>query len=101
MASERYYGTGRRKSSVARVYLSQGTGKIMINKRDIDDYFGMETLKMIVRQPFGVTNTSDKWDLNVFVHGGGYTGCKQCGNQFIRVRYRCYQCKERCCFGKR
>ena len=46
----------------------------MINKRDIDDYFGMETLKMIVRQPFGVTNTSDKWDLNVFVHGGGYTG---------------------------
>ncbi|MBQ6386032.1 MAG: 30S ribosomal protein S9 [Lachnospiraceae bacterium] len=74
MASERYYGTGRRKSSVARVYLSQGTGKIMINKRDIDDYFGMETLKMIVRQPFGVTNTSDKWDLNVFVHGGGYTG---------------------------
>ena len=74
MASERYYGTGRRKSSVARVYLSQGTGKIMINKRDIDDYSGMETLKMIVRQPFGVTNTSDKWDLNVFVHGGGYTG---------------------------
>ena len=74
MASERYYGTGRRKSSVARVYLSQGTGKIMINKRDIDDYFGMETLKMIVRQPFGVTNTSDQWDLNVFVHGGGYTG---------------------------
>ena len=74
MASERYYGTGRRKSSVARVYLTEGTGKITVNKRDIDDYFGMETLKMIVRQPFGVTNTSDKWDLNVFVHGGGYTG---------------------------
>ena len=74
MASERYYGTGRRKSSVARVYLSQGTGKITINKRDIDDYFGIETLKMIVRQPFGVTETNDKWDITVFVHGGGYTG---------------------------
>ncbi|MBQ6376634.1 MAG: 30S ribosomal protein S9 [Lachnospiraceae bacterium] len=74
MASERYYGTGRRKSSVARVYLTEGTGKITVNKRDIDDYFGMETLKMIVRQPFGVTNTNEKWDVMVFVHGGGYTG---------------------------
>jgi len=74
LASERYYGTGRRKSSVARVYLTEGTGKITVNKRDIDDYFGMETLKMIVRQPFGVTNTNEKWDVMVFVHGGGYTG---------------------------
>ena len=74
MASEKFYGTGRRKSSVARVYLSAGTGKITVNKRDIDDFFGMETLKMIVRQPFGVTGTEGKFDVTVFVHGGGYTG---------------------------
>ena len=74
MASEKFYGTGRRKSSVARVYLSAGTGKITVNKRDIDDFFGMETLKMIVRQPFGVTGTEGKFDVQVFVHGGGYTG---------------------------
>ena len=74
MASEKFYGTGRRKTSVARVYLSQGTGKITINKRDIDDYFGVETLKMIVRQPLTATNTTDKYDLQIFVHGGGYTG---------------------------
>ena len=60
MASEKYYGTGRRKSSVARVYLTAGTGKITVNKRDIDDFFGMETLKMIVRQPFAVTGTENK-----------------------------------------
>ncbi len=74
MASEKFYGTGRRKTSVARVDLSQGTGKITINKRDIDDYFGVETLKMIVRQPLTATNTTDKYDLQIFVHGGGYTG---------------------------
>jgi len=74
VASERFYGTGRRKSSVARVYLSAGTGKITVNKRDIDDFFGMETLKMIVRQPFGVTGTEGRYDVMVFVHGGGYTG---------------------------
>jgi len=74
VASEKFYGTGRRKSSVARVYLSSGTGKITINKRDIDDFFGMETLKMIVRQPLVLTNTSDRYDVTVFVHGGGYTG---------------------------
>ncbi len=74
MASEKFYGTGRRKSSVARVYLSSGTGKITINKRDIDDFFGMETLKMIVRQPLALTGTTDRYDVTVFVHGGGYTG---------------------------
>ena len=74
MASEKFYGTGRRKSSVARVYLSAGTGKITVNKREIDDFFGMETLKMIVRQPFGVTGTEGKYDVTVFVRGGGYTG---------------------------
>ena len=74
MANSRYYGTGRRKSSVARVYMAPGTGKITINKRDIDDYFGLETLKKIVRQPFEATNTNDKFDVLVNVNGGGFTG---------------------------
>ena len=69
------YGTGRRKSSVARVHLFPGgTGKITINGRDIDDYFGLDTLKLIVRQPFGATNTMDKFDVEATVAGGGVTG---------------------------
>lgn len=74
MANARYYGTGRRKSSVARVYLLPGTGKITINKRDIDDYLGLETLKVIVRQPLEATGTVDKFDVLVNVKGGGFTG---------------------------
>ncbi len=74
MANARYYGTGRRKSSVARVYLLPGTGKITINKRDIDDYLGLETLKVIVRQPLEATGTVDKFDIRVNVKGGGFTG---------------------------
>ena len=74
MANARYYGTGRRKSSVARVYLLPGTGKITINKRDIDDYLGIETLKVIVRQPLEATGTVDKFDVSVNVKGGGFTG---------------------------
>lgn len=74
MASARYYGTGRRKKSIARVYLMPGTGKITINKRDINEYFGLETLKTIVRQPLTVTENVDKFDILVNVHGGGYTG---------------------------
>ena len=74
MATEKYYGTGRRKSSVARVYVMPGTGNITINKRDIDDYFGLETLKVIVRQPLALTETEGKFDVIVNVHGGGYTG---------------------------
>ena len=74
MANTKYYGTGRRKSSVARVYLVPGTGKITVNKRDIDEYFGLETLKVIVRQPLTVTETADKFDVLVNVKGGGYTG---------------------------
>ena len=74
MAKERFYGTGRRKSSVARVYLMPGTGKITINKRDIDEYFGLETLKLIVRQPLVATETGDKFDVLVNVRGGGTTG---------------------------
>ena len=74
MANSRYYGTGRRKSSVARVYMAPGTGKITINKRDIDDYFGLETLKVVCRQPLVATETADKYDITVNVRGGGYTG---------------------------
>jgi len=69
-----YYGTGRRKSSVARVYLMPGSGKITVNKRDIDDYFGFETLKLIIRQPLELTDTLGKFDVKVNVFGGGYTG---------------------------
>ena len=74
MANTKNYGTGRRKSSVARVYLVPGTGQITINKRDIDEYFGLDTLKVIVRQPLVATETSDKFDVLVNVKGGGYTG---------------------------
>lgn len=70
----KYYGTGRRKSSVARVYLVPGSGKITINKEDIDKYFGLETLKVVVRQPLELTGTLDKFDVLVNVKGGGYTG---------------------------
>ena len=69
-----FYGTGRRKKSIARVYLKPGKGEITINKRSIDDYFGLETLKVIVRQPLAATETTDKFDVVVNVCGGGYTG---------------------------
>lgn len=69
-----FYGTGRRKSSVARVRLYNGTGDITINKRDIDDYFGLETLKLIVRQPLEITSTVGKFDIVCTVAGGGVTG---------------------------
>lgn len=69
-----FYGTGRRKSSVARVRLLPGSGSITINGRDIDDYFGLETLKLIVRQPLELTETLGKFDVIVNVNGGGVTG---------------------------
>ena len=69
-----FYGTGRRKSSIARVRLVEGTGKITINGKDIDEFFGLETLKVIVRQPLTVTNTSAKYDVICTVKGGGFTG---------------------------
>ena len=69
-----FYGTGRRKSSVARVRIYKGTGKITINDRDIDDYFGLETLKLIVRQPLALTDTTEKFDIVCRVAGGGVTG---------------------------
>ena len=74
MAAARYYGTGRRKKSVARVRVYAGSGKITINNRDIDDYFGLETLKLIVRQPLALTGTADKFDIVCNVQGGGVTG---------------------------
>ena len=75
MADKIYFcGTGRRKKSIARVRLTEGTGKITINGKDIDEYFGMETLKVIVRQPLTVTNTLAKYDVIAKVIGGGYTG---------------------------
>ena len=72
--ADRFYGTGRRKSSVARVYVAPGKGNITINKRDIDEYFGLETLKVIVRQPLAAIDAVDKFDITISVHGGGYTG---------------------------
>ena len=72
--ANKFYGTGRRKSSIARVYLVPGNGNITINKKDMDQYFGLETLKIIVRQPLEATNTLDKYDVLVNVRGGGFTG---------------------------
>ncbi|EOS68694.1 30S ribosomal protein S9 [Lachnospiraceae bacterium MD308] len=74
MAKAKFYGTGRRKKSVARVYLTAGTGNITINGRNIDEYLGLETLKVIVRQPLVLTETEGKFDVMVNVKGGGYTG---------------------------
>ena len=74
MAITQYFGTGRRKKSVARVRLYPGTGTITINGRDIDDYFGLETLKLIINQPFGVTGTTGKFDIVANVNGGGISG---------------------------
>ena len=73
-ANAKFYGTGRRKSSIARVYLVPWNGTITINKRSIDEFFGLETLKVVVRQPLVATETLDKYDVIVNVHGGGYTG---------------------------
>ena len=69
-----FYGTGRRKKSIARVYLTSGKGQITVNKRDIEDYFGLETLKVVVRQPLEATDTTGKFDINITVKGGGFTG---------------------------
>ena len=74
MATNRNYGTGRRKSSVARVYIMPGSGKVTINKRTLDEYFGLETLKTIVKQPLVLTQNEGKLDILVNVRGGGYTG---------------------------
>jgi len=74
MAKVQYYGTGRRKKSIARVRLVPGEGKITINKRDIDNYFGLGTLKIIVNQPLTLTATKDRFDVLVNVNGGGFTG---------------------------
>ncbi len=74
MATERYYGTGRRKSSAARVFLTKGTGQIVINDRSIDEFFGRETARMIVRQPLEKLEMLDKFDIKATVKGGGISG---------------------------
>jgi small subunit ribosomal protein S9 len=74
MATERYYGTGRRKSSAARVFLTKGSGQIVINDRPIDEFFGRETARMVVRQPLEKLEMSDKFDMKVSVRGGGISG---------------------------
>lgn len=74
MAKVQYMGTGRRKKSVARVRLVPGNGQVIINKRDAENYFGLETLRVIVNQPLVLTETKDKFDVLVNVHGGGFTG---------------------------
>lgn len=74
MAQTQYCAVGRRKTSVARVRLVPGTGKVVINKRDIDQYFGLDTLKYIVRQPLALTETTERYDVLVNVNGGGLTG---------------------------
>ncbi|GFN33449.1 30S ribosomal protein S9 [Paenibacillus xylaniclasticus] len=74
MAQVQYYGTGRRKHSVARVRLVPGEGRITINKRDLNEYFGLETLKLIVKQPLTLTDTTNKYDVIVIANGGGISG---------------------------
>jgi small subunit ribosomal protein S9 len=74
VAQVQYYGTGRRKHSVARVRLVPGEGRIVINKRELDEYFGLETLKLIVKQPLALTETIGKYDVLVIAHGGGISG---------------------------
>ncbi|EHI97164.1 ribosomal protein S9 [Clostridium sp. DL-VIII] len=74
MAKVQYMGTGRRKKSVARVRLVPGNGKVVVNKREIEEFFGLETLRVIVNQPLVLTGTKDKFDVLVNVHGGGFTG---------------------------
>jgi len=74
VAEIQYYGTGRRKTSIARVYLRPGSGKVVVNKRDFDDYFPNRVLKMIIRQPLLVTETDDKFDILINVEGGGPSG---------------------------
>ena len=74
MSSTQYYGTGRRKTSTARVFLTSGSGAIMINSRTLDGYFGREVARMIIRQPFEVVDMVEKFDLNITVAGGGNFG---------------------------
>ena len=88
MAKEQYYGTGRRKSSVARVRLVPGNGKITINGRTIDEYFGLDTLKLIVRQPLELTKTTDKFDVIAKVEGGGFTGQAGAIRQYHQAQRR-------------
>ena len=89
MANDKFYGTGRRKSSIARVYLVPGTGKITINKRDIDEYFGLETLKVVVRQPLVATDNVNKFDILVNdIKSGLPKEIEECKKQYEYYRER-------------
>jgi len=72
--AERYYSTGRRKSSVARVYMTPGSGQVTVNNKSLDDFFGRETARMVVNQPMELLDLAGRFDVNVNVHGGGMTG---------------------------
>jgi small subunit ribosomal protein S9 len=74
LAQVQYYGTGRRKNSSARVFLEPGDGKITVNDRELDEYFNLETLKLVVKQPLAATGTEGSYDIKVTVRGGGFTG---------------------------
>ncbi len=74
MAQKRYYATGKRKTAVARVWMSEGNGEFVVNKRSLDEYFGLETLKRLIRQPLDMTQTQNKFDFFVNVRGGGIAG---------------------------
>jgi small subunit ribosomal protein S9 len=74
MAEQQYYGTGRRKTSSARVYLRNGAGRITINKKPLEEYFGRETSRMVVRQPLELVEAVDRFDVDITVHGGGNNG---------------------------
>lgn len=74
MTEKRYYATGKRKCAIARVYMKEGSGSIVVNKRNFDDYFTRDSLKMLIKQPFDITGTKDKFDLYIHVCGGGISG---------------------------
>ena len=74
MTGKRYYATGKRKCAIARVYMKEGSGSIVVNKRNFDDYFTRDSLKMLIKQPFDITGTKDKFDLYIHVCGGGISG---------------------------
>ena len=93
----KYYGTGRRKSSIARVYLVPGNGNVTINKRSIDEYFGLETLKVIVRQPLTATDTADKFDVLVNVKGGGLHRSGWCNPSRYRKSTAGSRCRLQTC----